>query len=80
MLLDSRFETVVCAPIFATRAGLVIQVPVGVDDGLKHDGAVHCDELVSLPKPALTDYVGSLRPAKVAALDAGLRTALALDE
>ena len=78
--LDSRFETVICAPIFTTRAGLVTQVPVGFEEGLKHDSAVHCDELVSLPKSALTDYVGALRPVKVAALNAALRTALALDE
>ena len=78
--LDSRFETAICAPIFSTRAGLVTQVPVGVDEGLKHDSAVHCDELVSLPKPALTDYVGSLRRVRVTQLDAALRAALALDE
>lgn len=67
-------------PIFTTRAGLATQVPVGIEEGLKHDSAVHCDELVSLPKSALTDYVGSLRSAKVVQLDAALRTALALDE
>ena len=78
--LYSRFETVICAPIFTTRVGLVTQVPVGFEEGLKHDSAVHCDELVSLPKSALTDYVGALRPVKVAALNAALRTALALDE
>ena len=78
--IDSRFETVICAPIFTTRAGLATQVPVGIEEGLKHDSAVHCDELVSLPKSALTDYVGSLRSAKVVQLDAALRTALALDE
>ena len=49
------------------------------DEGLKHDSAVHCDELVSLPKPVLTDYVGSLGPTKLAKLDAALKAALALD-
>ena len=79
VLIESRFATVICAPIFSTRAGLATQVPVGIAEGLKHDSAVHCDELVSLPKPVLTDFIGFLGPTKLAALDAALKAALALD-
>ena len=79
VLIESRFVTVICAPVFSTRAGLATQVPVGIAEGLKHDSAVHCDELVSLPKPVLTDHVGSLGPTKLAALNAALKAALALD-
>ena len=42
--------------------------------------AIHCDEVVSLPKSALTDYVGSLSPQKVAALNRALRVALDLPD
>jgi mRNA interferase MazF len=62
ILIDSKFSTVVCAPIYSAYHGLSTQVPVGVEDGLKHDSSIHCDELVSLPKSVLTDYVGSLSP------------------
>ena len=41
ILIESRFATVVCAPVFTTRAGIETQVPVGVNEGLKHDSAVH---------------------------------------
>jgi mRNA interferase MazF len=77
-LVDSRFSTLVCAPVYTRRDGLATQVDLGPDDGLKHDSSVHCDALVSLPKSVLTDYVASLGPARVRALDQALRVALAL--
>jgi mRNA interferase MazF len=80
ILIESRFATVVCAPIFTTRAGLETQVPVGVNEGLKHDSAVHCDELVSLPKAALTNYLGALSGAQVERLNRSLKVALAIED
>jgi len=76
-LIDSRFSTVVCAPVYTRRDGLATQVEVGPEDGLKHDSSIHCDALVSLPKSVLTDYVASLPSARVRALDQALRVALA---
>lgn len=75
-MIDSRFSSVICAPVYSAQHGLVSQVPVGVDDGLKHDSAIHCDELVSLPKTALTDYIGTLSPAKMTQLNRALAAAL----
>jgi mRNA interferase MazF len=43
---------------------------------LKHDSSIHRDELVSLPKSVLTDYVGSLSAEKVADLSKALRLAM----
>lgn len=77
-LIDSRFSTVVCAPVYSRRDGLATQVDVGPDEGLKHESSVHCDGLVSIPKPLLTDYLSSLKPARLRALDQALRVALAL--
>jgi mRNA interferase MazF len=78
VVIDSRLSSVICAPIYSARHGLSSQVGVGVDDGLKHDSAIHCDELVSLPKAALTDYIGTLSLAKIAALNRALEVALDL--
>jgi mRNA interferase MazF len=78
VLIDSRFQTVVCAPVYSAYDGLATQVQVGVDEGLKHDSSVHCDELVSLPKSLLTHFVGSLSHIKVQELGAALRVALDL--
>ncbi len=77
-LIDSRFSTVVCAPVYTRRDGLATQVDVGTEDGLKHESSIHCDALVSLPKEMLTDYVASLGLARLRALDQALRVALAL--
>ena len=77
-LIDSRFSSVTCAPVYSAFHGLASQVAVGIDEGLKHESAIHCDELVSLPKTALTDYVGSLSPMKLSELNRALAIALDL--
>jgi mRNA interferase MazF len=76
VVIESRFSTVVCAPVYSTYDGLSTQVPIGVDEGLKHDSSIHCDELVSLPKSALTNFIGTLSPQKIQALNKALRIAL----
>jgi mRNA interferase MazF len=79
-LIDSRFSTVICAPIYTMHDGLASQVAVGIDEGLKHDSSIHCDELVSLPKAVLTHYIGMLPAHKIEELDAALRVALDLPD
>lgn len=80
VVIESKFATVVCAPVYTTRAGLATQVNVGIGEGLKHESAVHCDELISLPKSVLTDYLGRLSGAKIDEVNAALRVALELEE
>ena len=77
-LIESSFSTVCCAPIYSARHGLSTQVSVGADEGLKHDSAIHCDELVSLAKEALTDYVGALSGSRLRELNRALAIALEL--
>jgi mRNA interferase MazF len=79
LLVDSRFSSVVCAPVYSRYDGLRTQVTVGVDDGLKHPSSIHCDELVTLPKSMLTHFVGHLKRAKLKELDRSLAAALDLD-
>ena len=78
VLLDSRFSTVICAPVYSAYEGLSTQVIVGIDEGLKHDSGIHCDELISLPKSVLTNYVGKLSSEKLHLLDIALKIALQL--
>ena len=79
VLIESRFPTVICAPVFTEHHGLSTQVAVGPEQGLKHESSIHCDELVSLQKTALTSYVGILNEAKLRQLDKALTAALALE-
>ena len=76
VLIDSRFSTVICAQIYSTHDGLSTQVKVGVSEGLKHDSSIHCDELVSLPKSALTNFIGLLSTQKTEELNVALSIAL----
>jgi mRNA interferase MazF len=69
---------VICAPVYSSHSGLSTQVAVGVDQGLKHDSSIHCDELVSLPKSVLTDFVGTLSPAATGELNRALAIALGI--
>jgi mRNA interferase MazF len=79
-LIDSRFSTVICAPVYSRREGLATEVPVGPQEGLKHESSILCDALVSLPKSALTNFVGALAPIQRGALNEALRIALATEE
>ena len=79
-LIESRFSTVICAPVYSVHDGLTTQVEIGIDEGLAHASSIHCDALMSLPKEVLTQYVGSLSPAKLQALDRALHTALSLED
>ena len=78
-VIDSQFSTVICAPVYSRYDGLTTQIEVGVDEGLKHDSAVYCDELVSIQKSMLTDYIGSISNAKMKAVHTAIRIALAVD-
>jgi mRNA interferase MazF len=80
VLIESRFSTVICAPVYSTHDGLSTQVLIGIGEGLKHESSIHCDELVSLPKTMLTNYMGSLSPKKTDMLDKALRIALDIPE
>ena len=80
VLINSRFSTVICAPVYSSGHGLSTQVSIGIDEGMKHESSIHCDELVSLPKSVLTDYVGTLSAEKIEELNVALRIALDIPE
>ncbi len=77
-LIDSRYSTVICAPIFSSGEGLSTQIAVGPDEGLKHASWIMCDNLVSIRKSELTAYVGSLSMVKLAELNYALKMSLDL--
>jgi len=80
VLIDSKFSTVTCTPVYSSYSGISTQVSVGVKEGLKHNSCIHCDELVSIPKRLLTDYIGTLSPEKVEELHNSLKIALEIED
>ena len=77
-LVDSRFSTSICAPVFSSGQGLSTQVAIGIAEGLKHESWIMCDNLVSLRKSELTQFVGALPRSKLMELNRALKSALEL--
>jgi mRNA interferase MazF len=77
-LIDSGYSTVICAPVFTKGRGLSTQISAGVDEDLKHESWITCDNLRSISKSALTDFVASLSDAKMRHLNDALSIALDL--
>jgi len=80
IVIDSKFSTVTCAPIYTTYDGLSTQVQVGISEGLKHDSSIHCDELVSIPKSMLGDFIGTLSWIKIDEIKRALLIALDIED
>jgi mRNA interferase MazF len=79
VVIDSSYSSVICAPIYTHYGGHSTQIPVGINEGLKHDSSIHCDNLTSLPKTRLTQYLGKLDSIKLKQLNDALAVALALN-
>ena len=80
ILLESKYSTVTCAPVYSVHNGLSTQVEIGIKEGLKHDSSIHCDELISIPKSILTDFIGLLSDDKIIELNRALKIALELED
>jgi mRNA interferase MazF len=64
-----------CADCCATEFGAV-----RVDEGLKHDSVINCDQITRLEKSMLTDYIGALSLAKLKQLRSVLVVAFDIDD
>lgn len=78
VVIDSKFSTVICAPVYSNYSDLSTQVKVDIEEGLKHLSCITCDELISLPKNMLSNYVGKLDAEKVSELNKALCIALGM--
>jgi mRNA interferase MazF len=77
-LIDSTYSTLICAPVYTTYEGLSTQVEIGPEEGLKHESSIRCDELISILKKRLTDYIGRLSEVKLEELGTALAIAVGL--
>ncbi len=78
-LIDSKYPWVICAPVFTEGQGLATQVSIGIEEGMKHESWIHCDNLRSIQKSELTQWVGSIPPRKMRKLNYALVAALDLE-
>jgi mRNA interferase MazF len=77
-VIESNYSTVICAPVYSNCLGIETEVEIGVGEGLKHHSCIRCDELFSLHKSVLTNYVGVLSEAKLNELNKALKIALVI--
>jgi mRNA interferase MazF len=57
----------------------LLSVVSNIDEGLTHESCIRCDELTSLPKSVLTNFIGSLSQQKIEELNDALKFALELE-
>jgi len=56
------------------------QVPVEIGEGLKYSSSVYCDELVSIPKTVISNYIDTLSEQKLDQVNRALATVLAIKQ
>ncbi len=79
-LFTTSFSTVICAPIYTNYHGISTQVIVGIEEGLKHESSIYCDELLSIEKSKLTNFIGSLSEQKIREFNQALKIALEAED
>lgn len=56
--LLSRYTTAICVPVYSTIAGLDTEVVFDERNGLKFPSAARCDEITSVRRDRLTQFLG----------------------
>ncbi len=77
-VIESSYSTVICAPVYSSCLGIETEIEVGIEEGLKHHSCIRCDELFSLHKSVLTNYIGKLSADKLKELNEALKIALVI--
>lgn len=77
--IDSSYSTVICAPVYTNYSDVSTQISIGVEEGLKHQSYARCDDLISMPKSMLTNFIGRISSRKFYELKKALKLALAID-
>ncbi len=77
-LMVGRMSTVTVAPVTSTVHGIATEVPVGSRNGLDHQGAVKCDQIVTIPIEQLLAQCGWLLEAQERELTEAIRAAFDL--
>ena len=71
--------SVTVAPVTRRVRGLLTEVPLGPADGLPRPCAANLDDISTIPKDALQEYIATLSAAKLQAVEAAIHFALGLE-
>ena len=78
-LVRPHLSRVTVAPITSTIRGLSTEVSVGQANGLDHESAVSCDNILTVPTTALRRQIGFLLPAQEPDLTYAIQAAFDLE-
>jgi mRNA interferase MazF len=78
-LMDSKYSSVVCIPVYSTRSGAPTEVHIGPEQGLKVASALRCDEMTSVQKRDLKRLIARLSTDKMREVNRAMAIALAID-
>ncbi len=78
-LVRPAMTRVTVAPITTRRRGLATEVPVGPENGLSEEGAVSCDNIVTIPASSLGRVAGYLLPSQEPLLTEAIMAAFDLE-
>ena len=71
---------VTIAPVTTHVRGIVVEVPLGREDGLPRPCAVNLDSIMTVEKSCLTELLCRLSAKKLATVDRAIHVALGLDD
>jgi mRNA interferase MazF len=74
--LGRLLHSVIIAPVTSTIRGLSTEVPVGLDDGIRHPSVANLDNVQLLARHRFRRRVGRVQPATMRALCVALSVAL----
>ncbi|MCK6563498.1 MAG: type II toxin-antitoxin system PemK/MazF family toxin [Dehalococcoidia bacterium] len=71
---------VTVAPITTTIRGIPTEVVIGEDEGLRQPSAVNLDNIQTVPRNDIGQFIGALSPARMRHVEAAIAFALGFDE
>jgi mRNA interferase MazF len=74
--LGQLLHSVIVAPVTSTIRGLTTEVPLGVDDGIRHPSVANLDNVQLLSRDRFRRRVGRARPTTMRALCEALSVAV----
>lgn len=76
--ITAAYSTVMAIPVYTVRSGSATEVPVGPDEGLRHDSVLRCDEITSVEKRQLSAFIGTLAETRIGEVHRAMAIALAI--
>jgi mRNA interferase MazF len=71
-------QAVTVVPLTQTIRQLPVEVPLGPEDGIRRRSVANADSLATIPKNDVLDYLATLSPEKLKAVEQAIKFALAL--